>query len=243
MLPLDDPLWRKLDDAHRDRPIPKLLAALAETWDDETANSLFWDCLCHQETCYGATYAVIPHLLKIAQPDENQHQRLEIAHFLGFVVLCAFDPRPPSSGHLQGLPETLEAWDRKLDVYRELLANLERAKGFTSHYEQAVLLPRYTAILAVGPVNARDLTKIELIRADFFSALPAIRAICERALLENVENAEEHGGARYLLSGVAAADGFWNLARLLNFGPQGDFKCTFCQRKYEYSRFGDRIAI
>jgi hypothetical protein len=57
MLPLNDPLWKKLDDAHRDRDIPRLLFKLSEAWDDETAKSLFWDCLCHQGTCYGATYA------------------------------------------------------------------------------------------------------------------------------------------------------------------------------------------
>jgi hypothetical protein len=55
MLSLKDPLWKKLDDAHRDRDIPVLLSGLAKTWNDETVNSLFWDCLCHQETCFGAT--------------------------------------------------------------------------------------------------------------------------------------------------------------------------------------------
>jgi hypothetical protein len=47
MLPLDDPLWAKLDDAHRDRNIPKLLSRLAKAWGHEKAISLFWDCLCH----------------------------------------------------------------------------------------------------------------------------------------------------------------------------------------------------
>ena len=40
--------------------LQELLSKLAENWDDEAANSLFWDCLCHQGTCYGATYAAIP---------------------------------------------------------------------------------------------------------------------------------------------------------------------------------------
>ena len=111
MLPLDDPLWEKLDDAHRERDIPKLLSELAETWNDETANSLMGDCLYHQETCYGATYAAVPHFLKIAQPEMNRDQRLQIATFLGFVVLCALDPRKRSSSDdesLQGLPRTIE---------------------------------------------------------------------------------------------------------------------------------------
>jgi hypothetical protein len=36
MLPLNDLLWKKLDDAHRDRDIPELLSRLAKAWDDET---------------------------------------------------------------------------------------------------------------------------------------------------------------------------------------------------------------
>jgi hypothetical protein len=104
-----------------------LLADLAASWDREAANSLLWDCLCHQESCYGATYAAIPHLLKIAMPEENRLQRLEIALFLGFVALCAHDLRHQVRARqfedtvLQGLPETLEGWDRKLDCFRELV--------------------------------------------------------------------------------------------------------------------------
>jgi hypothetical protein len=230
MLPLNDPLWKKLDDAHRDRDIPDLLAGLAETWSDETANSLFWDCLCHQETCYGATYAAIPHLLEIARPEKNRHQRLEIALFLGFVAHCALDSRQDLSGEienqpLQGLPQTLDAWDRKLDCYRSLVASFEKPGRISLHYEQTELL-RYREILAIEPVHAGDLEKVQAIRADFFSALPAIRAVCE-----------------YLLGGIAAADGLLNLASLLNSGSDGRFRCSYCDGSYEYILFGDRVAI
>jgi len=53
------------------------------------------------------------------------------------------------------------------------------------------------------PVNAADLEKILSIKASFFSALPAIRALCERALLEN-EDAEA-APSPYLLRGIAVA--------------------------------------
>jgi hypothetical protein len=82
-LPLNDPLWKKLDDAHRDRDIAELLSEIADSWNEQTVNSLLFDCLCHQETCYGATYAAIPHLLNIAEPERNRHQRREIALFAG----------------------------------------------------------------------------------------------------------------------------------------------------------------
>ncbi len=245
MLPLNDPLWEKLDDAHRDRNIPELLSELAEAWSDETANSLLWDCLCHQETCYGATYAAVPHLLRTAQPEENRHQRLQIAVFLGFVILCALETRRNSSREgkiksLQGLPLTSDAWDRKLGVYRSLAANIEDPDRPSSRYEQTELLPRYRKILAIGPVRAGDLEKVESIREDFFSALPTIRAVCERALLENLQ---DKYAVSYLLSGIAAADGLLDLARLLNSRSEGRFKCSSCNWGYEYMQFGDRIAI
>ena len=123
MLALTDPLWTKLDDAHRDRDIAALLGMLAKAWDDDAANSLFYDCLCHQGTCYGATYAAVPHLIEIAKPAERRHERLEIAAFLGTVALSGLRPEADDQEDSEsvlpnGLPDTLEGWDKKLDVYR-----------------------------------------------------------------------------------------------------------------------------
>ena len=245
MLELNDPLWHKLDDAHRDRDIPKLLCELAKTWDDDAASSLFWDCLCHQGTCYGATYAVVPHLLRIAEPEGNKHQRLEIAYFLSSVVLNAFDTRTrhlgePREEPLQGLPLSLDAWDRKLDVFRSLAANLEGRRRAASDYEQNELLPRYRRILATDPVNAADLEQIELVRSEFHQALPEIRALCQRALRESLQ---DKYAVTHLLSGAAAADGLCDLARLLSHGSEGSFKCSSCDWEHEYILFEDRVAI
>jgi hypothetical protein len=68
-------------------------------------------------------------------------------------------------------------------------------------------------------------------------ALPALRALCERALLENREV------DRYLLGGIVAADGLIGIARLLNHGCDGQFKCASCGWGYEFIRFGERIAV
>src|SRR5262249_46234788 len=152
-------------------------------WDDEEAHSLFGDHLCHQETCYGATYAAVPHLLEIAQPEANRHQRREIALFLGFVALCAFRTQQPDGepgeARLQGLPSTLDGWDRKLDCYRSLVARIEDPNRVASTYDRDVL-PRYKKILEIDPVDESDLQKIQSIRCEFFSGLPEIRALCER---------------------------------------------------------------
>jgi hypothetical protein len=169
-------------------------------------------------------------LLKIAEPEENRCQRKEIALFLGFVALCARDL------HHQ-LPETLEGWDRKRDRFRDHVAWLE-CPDRPHEYEQT--LPRYRRVLAIEPVNADDLEKITSIKAEFFSALPSIRALCERSLLENVEDKE---AVLYLPSGIAGADGLLSIARLLNYGDGGLFECASCGQNYEFIRFGERIAI
>jgi hypothetical protein len=151
--------------------------------------------------------------LKIAEPEENWRQRREIAYFLGFVALCARDRRHPQSpGELQGLPETLDGW-------RHGIASRDNRTG--------------------EPLNAADLGKILSIKASFFSALPAIRVLCERALLEN-EDAE---AGPYFLSGIATADGLLSIARLLHYGDEGWFTCSSCGLDYHFMLFGDRIAV
>lgn len=245
MLLLNDPLWKKLDDAHRDRDVPRLLFRLSKAWDDEIAKSLFWDCLCHQGTCYGATYAAIPHLLKIAQADSNRRQRFEIALFAGFVVQCALKSRQDDQNQaLPGLPETPEEWDRKLDCYRDLAANLEAnledPSGYISHNERTELLPRYKEILRTGAVVRAEINQIKAIKAEFRSSLSMVSKTCERAFLENLQN----GNAMVpLLGGIAAAERHVDLASLLFQGKEGALRCTHCSWGYQYVLFGNQIAL
>src|SRR5262245_21982299 len=244
MLELSDPLWKKLDSAFRYVDVPGLLGKLGDVWDDETANSLLWDTLCHQGTCYGTTYAAVPHLLKIAEHD-GKHPRFELAVFLGYVALCALEPqqRPRDElqqNTLQGLPETLEGWDRKLDCYRSLVASLEGPTRASSNDEQMQLLPHYKEVLAIEPVGPADLERIRSIRSEFLSALPHISALCERALVEHLEDKD---AVRYLLSGIASADGLLTIGRLVNSGPDGLLRCSNCDWGFQYMLFGDRVAI
>ena len=207
MLELNDPFWDKLHTMFGNEHVPTLLSALAASWDDKTASTLQEE-LWHQSTCCGATYATVPHLLKIAEPEENRHQRGDIAVFLSQVAVHT-DPR-------QGPDDQSE--DGEL---RALIVGC-----------------------AIEPVNAGDLEKMRSIMAEFYSALPAIRALCERALIENLE---DEGVVGYLLSGVAAADGLTGIARLLNYsltyGDEGGFTCSSCGWGYEFIRFGERIAV
>jgi hypothetical protein len=79
-----------------------------------------------------------------------------------------------------------------------------------------------------------------VIKLQFVASLPMIKAVCERALLENLP--DEHA-VRYLLSGAAAAGGVLSVARLLNYGTEGRVQCASCHWTHEYVLFGDRIAV
>jgi len=72
MLPLDDPHWSSLADAYGDASgIPDLLRALAADpgpkpgYEAEPWFSL-WSGLCHQGDVYTASYAAVPHIVRIA---------------------------------------------------------------------------------------------------------------------------------------------------------------------------------
>jgi hypothetical protein len=241
MLPLTDPLWEKLDAASN-KDIPKLLSQLAETWDNDKAHSLLWNDLWQQDHCYGATFAAVPHLLRLAEPAENRQQRSEIALFLGYLAaLCT-----PEQGHppptLHELPDTLEGWDRRRDDFRRFVASFEDPLNAAHERPE---LPVYKRILALDPVNAADLEKIKSIRDEFFAALPAIGVLCERALLESVEDGSVVETC--LLSGIAATEGLLNLAWLLHhaavYGGEFMLRCAACGYSYHYVLHGDRIAI
>lgn len=127
-----------------------------------------------------------------------------------------------------------------LDCYRSLIAMYEDPSRPVSAREQNNL-PRYKEILAIEPVNDEDLQKIKSTRVEFFSALPRISALCERALLESIE--DDLGVETFLLSGIAAAERLLGLSRLLNFGTEGRLRCAACDWSYDFVLYDDRIAI
>ena len=128
VLELSDPLWAKLDSGFRVQDIPALLGELALSWDEDEADFLLNGELWHQGSCFGTAYPAVPHLLEIADRPENRAQRREIAIFLAQLALDSRrqhgdDPSPEAA--LQGLPETLEGWERKLDCIRDLAQSVE----------------------------------------------------------------------------------------------------------------------
>ena len=77
MLALDDPRWGELSHAYGSAtgvcPIPYLLRLLESnpnkvdySGDVDDPWSLLWGSICHQGTAYSASYAAVPHLVRIA---------------------------------------------------------------------------------------------------------------------------------------------------------------------------------
>ncbi|MFT3986753.1 hypothetical protein [Aestuariivirga sp.] len=72
MLSLDDPCWHELRHAYGSASdIPDLLRQLSlstNTQNDSTGEPWFslWSSLCHQSSIYTASYAAVPHIVRIA---------------------------------------------------------------------------------------------------------------------------------------------------------------------------------
>lgn len=234
MLQLSDPLWCKLNSAYGfGKDIPLRLVALAEHWDEDDARELMHGDLIHQETCYGATYATAPYLLRIAQPDNNIVQRMDIAVFLGYCALCAFrnlEQDSAANGSLNGLALTLESWEQTREPYRSLLA-----RGADPQ-----MSARYREIVDLEPPGEDELQKFAALRDNFIALLPEIGSLCERTFHEHL--VDEYI-PRYLLSGIAAAEKFTQLADLLESGEDGYFTCCACGAGFDYIMFGDRMAL
>ncbi|MEM9471734.1 MAG: hypothetical protein AAGA00_07235 [Pseudomonadota bacterium] len=234
MLQLSDPLWCKLNTAYGfGKDIPLGLVALAEHWDEVAARDLMHGELIHQETCYGATYAAAPYLLKLAQPDCNVVQRMDIAVFLSHLALCAFRRSvgdAPANGSLNGLALTLESWEKTRDPYRSETGQGEGRHKPAGHCE----------VMDLELPSDAELRKFEDIRDSFMAVLPDIGALCERTFHEH---RDDEYIPRYLLSGIAATEGLAELARLLDSGEDGSFTCAACGTSIDYILFGDFMAL
>ncbi len=111
MLSLDDPQWMALSGAYGSSvEIPKLLAK-AETLPEHTdARSepyfSLWSALCHQGDVYPASYAALPHLVRIVEenPGKFRWTLLALAQAIEAARLKGRGPQIPND--LRGAYET-----------------------------------------------------------------------------------------------------------------------------------------
>jgi len=104
--PFDHPAWEIAQDALGVSPARDLLAKLVQEWDDDVADNLFYDRLCHQERLFPASFLALPHVVALAETLSGRSLE-SLALFAGLVVLHARE-QPRFGGH--SLHESEEWW-------------------------------------------------------------------------------------------------------------------------------------
>ncbi len=148
MLPLNDARWSALSDAYgASSDIPRLLAA-AETLPEDAngqAEPYFslWSALCHQGDVYSASYAALPHLVRIidSHPEKFRGTLLLLVHAIEVARSEGRGPPVPedlAGPYMEALARVPAAVSRLLSTdigeeeLRVILAACASAKGFPS---------------------------------------------------------------------------------------------------------------
>ena len=159
MIALDSSRWSELDQAYGSAAdIPALLAQLesfpSSGGDNEPWFSL-WSALCHQDDVYTASFAAVPHIIRVLASDPMRADFsffqlpacIEIARARNEFPIPA-DLRQPYIEALQQLPALVGAsaarqWDE--DFLCCALSAIAAAKGFPSAAKAALELNAKTA--------------------------------------------------------------------------------------------------
>jgi len=146
MLPLDDAQWSTLSDAYgASSGIPKLLTQAEALPEDsgENAEPYFslWSALCHQGDVYSASYAALPHLVRIVEenPQRFRWTLLSLVHAIEFARAEGREPAVSENlsdayqsalARVPGIASALLAGERTEVELRVILAACASAKGF-----------------------------------------------------------------------------------------------------------------
>jgi len=148
MLPLDDARWSALSDAYgASSGIPKLLAH-AEKLPEDTGGDVepyfsLWSALCHQGDVYSASYAALPHLVRIVDenPDKFRWTLLLLVHAIEVarsegrgppVPDDLGDPYQKALARIPAIASGLLIGDLTELELRVIMAACASAKGFPS---------------------------------------------------------------------------------------------------------------
>lgn len=164
MLALNSPRWAELRDAYgASSDIPELLRDLEALPPDDGAEAepyfSLWSALCHQGDVYTASYAAVPHIVRVAAgaPDRVPWTVFQIVACIEIARCQGRGPAIPldlNADYLQALAEVPEVVGRAAKVHWDhwycgaALAAVAAAKGFWQYAE---------AILELDPDTIRDL--------------------------------------------------------------------------------------
>lgn len=159
MIPLESPRWSELEHAYGGASdIPPLIRQLESFPSSDGQNEPWfslWSALCHQDDVYTASFAAVPHIVRVlasdpARADFSFFQLpacIEIARARDDFPIPA-DLRQPYFDALRQLPELVGAaaarpWDENLLCCA--LSAIAAAKGFPSTAKAALELNPKTA--------------------------------------------------------------------------------------------------
>jgi len=152
MLLLDDPRWHKLQHAYgAAADIPPLLRALELSPGPAADNQSgpwfrLWSSLCHQDDVYTASYAAVPHIVRIARATVTP-----IA--FSFFLLPAAIEVARRAGRGPDVPAACA------EAYRAAIANLGEAVSVHRHepWDQSMLLAAAAAqAVAKGHIDVAE---------------------------------------------------------------------------------------
>lgn len=142
MLDLNAPEWDRLRHAYGNAAdVPDLIRRLQRDAADGEAWEGLWSALCHQFDVYEATYAALPHVIRLMGGLPLQ-DRVEAANFIGTAAACAARPAAPAvPASLAGAYELAlreadgllldslahRAWD--VEAYKVLFGALAAVRG------------------------------------------------------------------------------------------------------------------
>lgn len=89
MLPLTDPdTWKQLENPYgNSADLPALIAELEKSFSTEILNEICWEYIYHQNSLYEATFATIPHLIRICEKSTDPN--FKMAAFMNMGVILA----------------------------------------------------------------------------------------------------------------------------------------------------------
>lgn len=125
MIPISSPKWSQLSHAYGDASdIPQLLTDLEALPPDEGSEAepyfSLWSALCHQGDVYTASYAALPHLVRVMV---SQPERVPMTLLL--LVACIEIARQKGQG--PAIPVTLESsYQSALEQIPEIIGSLSR---------------------------------------------------------------------------------------------------------------------